>query len=257
MIIEHEYVKHSLSLTWAFFSKNIISSSSIIFIFSILTFLSSFPIIGIFTLMLLSVLSFSVQVFIAKVLVQTEDDTSFFKVIQESSFSDVLLTYVKIGVGALFGQVLIELLLTAIFYIAFSSIIGMDVYEAITSGTLAKSEILTAYMKIGFVASIALLILMAWIYIVPMMLAFAYEAKTPWEAFFAAFVIFSTPVWKASFKEKYYVLMSMLQVIAMSLISLIFVYFTQAYLLPLFVFLTYLFLIYLAVVSTMAKEAVI
>jgi len=112
------------------------------------------------------------------------------------------------------------------------------------------------YMKIGFIASIACLILMLWVYIIPMMLAYAYEAETFVEAFLAAFVLFSPQVWKASFKEKYYVLASMLQVVALIVFASIMFPFLDLFLLPFVVFFSYLFLVYVAVVSTMAKLAV-
>lgn len=247
MIIEHAYVKQSYTLSLAFFKKNLSASLVTMSVLLILVIASSLPSLRIPGFLLLSVFSFSLQMYVAKSLKEEY---------AEAGFSDILLRYFKLGFAAFLGQLSIEVLLGAIFFFAFSALVGMDVYEALRAGSLTQTQIFPVYMKIGFIFSIACLVLMLWVYIIPMMLAYAYEAENFVEAFLAAFVLFNPAVWKASFKEKYYVLASMLQVIALIVFASIMLLFSDLFLLPLVVFFSYLFLIYVAVVSTMAKLAV-
>ncbi len=247
MIIEHAYVKQSYTLSLEFLKKNLNASLVTMTVLLILVIASSLPILGMFSFLLLSVFSFSLQVYVSKSIKQEYD---------EAGFSDILLRYFKLGFGAFLGQLSIEILLGAVFFFAFSALVGMDVYEALRAGSLTQAQIFPVYMKIGFIFSIACLIVMLWVYIIPMTLAYAYEAESFVEAFLAAFVLFNPAVWKASFKEKYYVLASILQVFALIVFSFIIFLFSDLFLLPFVVFFSYLFLIYVAVVSTMAKLAV-
>ena len=230
-----------------FFKKNLRASLVLVTILVTLVLASSLPTLGIFSFLLLSIFSFSLQIYVAKSMKEDEN---------KAGFSEILLKYFNLGMGALLGQLSIEALLGAFFFFLFSTLVGIDMYEALRAGSLLQSQILPVYMKIGFIASIACLILMLWVYIIPMMLAYAYEAETFVEAFLAAFVLFSPQVWKASFKEKYYVLVSMLQVSFFIVFASVMLLFSNLFLLPLAVFFSYILLIYLAIVSTMAKSAV-
>jgi len=248
MILEDAYVKQSFSLTWAFFTENKKASFFVVAILLILSLLSTIPKFGLLVLLLLSVLSFSIQTYVSK---------SLYSKSEEVSFSELLLKYFTLSVGAFLGQVVIELLLVGLLFFALSTLVGMDVVEALRAGTLAQNQIFPVYMKLGFIAAIYFLVIMLWIYIVPMMLAYAYEAQSAMEAFLAAFVLFSPAVWKASFKEKYYVLISMLQVVAILVLASMTLVLSNIYLIPVALFFIYIFLVYVAIVSSMAKLAVL
>lgn len=246
--IDHAYVKQSFSLSWDFFINNKMASLLTVVSLLVLSLLTTLPKLGFLIFLLLSVLSFSIQIYVAK---------SLYAKCEEASFSELLLSYFKLATGALLGQVAIELLLGGVLFVMLSSLVGMDVIEALRAGTLAHEQIYPVYMKLGFIAAISFLVILLWVYMIPMMLAYAYEAETVMEAFMAAFVLFNAKVWKASFKEKYYVLVSMLQVVAFLVIAVVSLVLSSVYLLPLALFGVYMFLVYLAVVSRMAKVAVI
>lgn len=248
MRMDQEYVKQSYALAWVFFKKNLSASLIVVATLLLFTLALKIPTVGIFSLLLLAIFSFSIQIYVAKNIYQDNENISFF---------ELLFSYFKLAIGAFLGQVTIQLLLSGALYFVFSSLVGMDTFEAIRAGTLAQNQLYPVYMTIGAIAAIAFLIIMLWIYIVPMMLAYAYEAETVMEAFLAALVIFNLQVWKSSFREKYYVLISMFQLTATALFSAVALILSNIYLLPLAIFSIYIFLVYLAVVSKMAKSAVV
>jgi hypothetical protein len=115
----------------------------------------------------------------------------------------------------------------------------------------------SVYMKMGAFGTIILIIFFIWIYIIPMTLAKAYEQDNFFDAVKASLTIFSIKAWKASFKERYFVYMSAFHTVSMGVLILISLLILSVVLIPVIIPVIYIYFIYVSVISTMAKNAVL
>ncbi len=254
MQVSQSYIRQSYALAWSFFSVNKKSSFYVMGVLFVLVLFSMVPVLGYLASVAMGIVFLSSQTYMAKAIFHAENDDEYEQIITNTQPAELMTQYIKVGIGADIGFVLIEIIavLTVLFMI--TTVIGMEGINALVEGTLTPEESVQMFQSMGSLGMLLLVVLMFFGYIYPLVLGRVFQSEGLGEALRSMFLMFSPVLWKASFNGKYFFLVTMLHLSVIVLSVLMVISAATLILIPLGVFFLYLMVLYAASVAVLGNK---
>jgi len=254
MQVSESYIKQSYSLAWRFFAKNKMASFIIMGVIFVLALFSMIPLVGFLVTIGMGMLMFSVQVYVAKSITHSDNEEEYEQIIQNTKPSELITQYFSVGAGAYLGFFLIEMLVFFFIFVSLFMLVGIDTLNAISAGTMPIEEQIQIYKSLGTFGLLFAIAMMFFAYIYPLVMGRVYRSEGFAEAFKCIFLLFSPPLWKASFNVRYFLLITMLHLTLIGMMILMLVSVMTFILIPVAVFIVYIFTLYFATISVLGDK---
>ena len=208
-IVEDEPIKNSFRIAWEFIILNKTLTFTAMSMLLFLNIASLF--LGLLATVLAGVMSVAIQIYVARLLYESQDINHFVEETKKAKFETILSTHIFTALGAYLGTV--TLLFGAIFLM--TSVIqsmGVD-FE-----TVQLNELMEVISKLIIPIGIVALLVS---YLHPLVQSNIALSTTFKEAYRAVFTIFSPTLWSRAFQGAYFKYVSLFILIIASVIFLL------------------------------------
>jgi hypothetical protein len=244
--------KEALQIASNFIKGNITLSLGALAVLITIALLKMAPLIGVIFAFVYPILSFAIQIYVAREVPSLQRPEDMAKVAQRTRLGDLLSRHLDIAAGGFLGFFLILML----FGVLFTVVMGFSIdIQTLQSGNM--EAISAAIYTSGALVSLLLFLMIGlWLsYLMPGVMGEVVMAENFADAFRKSFLLFSPSFWKRTFSKAYFVLIliwSMIVFVAALLFSWIAV---SIILLPFALIGVYYLSLYNAVIYVFAREA--
>ena len=244
--------KTAMEIAAAFFKGNVSLSLSAIAILIVIALFKLLPIIGIVFAFAYPILSFAIQIYVAREVPTLQNAKEMEEVARRTRLKELFTRHLDIAAGGFLGFFLILMLLSMIFMGLLSS--SIDIQTLSGDNMEAFSAAFSASGALGTL--LLFLLLGMWLgYLMPGVMGEVILAQSFNEAFRKSLLLFSPSFWKRTFTRNYFTLIllwSMIIFVAALLFSWIAL---SILLLPIALVGIYFLSLYNAVIYVFAREA--
>ncbi len=199
--MQHAGNKEAVQIALEFFKGNYALNLGAAAILIILALLRGIPLLGIFFVFAYSILSFAVQVYVARRAAEVEHPQEMRDVARESKLGDLFIRHLDIAAGGFLGFFLIMLLLLVIYVALIGSGITL---MAVSQGDL-QSAVASAGGSGAILGMFLLMLLILWLgYVIPGVMGEVISAESFTEAFRKSLLLFSPSFWKRTLNGAYF-----------------------------------------------------
>ena len=243
--------KEAINIAVSFFKGNVALSLAAIAILVTLALLKVVPFIGIAFAFAYSILSFAIQIFVARQIPELQESEAIADVAARTKLGDFLTRHLDIATGGFLGIFLILMVLAMVFI----QVLGMSIdSQSINSGNM---QALTASIDTtGAIGSLLLMMIVSmWLgYLLPGVMGEVMTSSTFAEAFFKSFLLFNPRFWKRTLNKDYFLLVLLWTVIVFVAAMVISWFTVSIFLLPVALIGIYFLSLYNAAVYYFARE---
>ena len=248
--------KEALNIALNFFKGNVALSLAAIAVLLVIALLKEVPVIGIIFALVYPILSFAIQIYVAREIPRLQRPEEMGTVAQRTKLGELFTRHLDIAAGGFLGFFLILMLLGMLFAGLMSASIDVQTAEQAMQ-TQNVQEMIVAISTGGALGTLFFfLILMMWLgYLMPGVMGEVLLAPTFMDAFRKSFLLFNPRFWKRTFTKEYFILIliwSFIVFFAATLFSWIAV---SIILLPVALVGVYFLSLYNATIYVFAQEA--
>jgi len=254
MQVEQSYIKQTFDLAWRFFSLNKAASFIVLGILFFLAVFSAIPIIGFFVSMAFGLFIFALQIYVAKVVLHSKTDADYENNIKTLQPKNMLTRFVSIAMGAYLGMFILQMIALFLIFASIAIAVGSDTMIALSNGSLNTVEQMQVFQNLGIIGVVIMIFIMFFAYIYPLVIGRVYMMETFGDAFKSIFLIFSPELWKKTFNKRYFILISVVQLVFFGLVIVIALTMMSIVLIPIAVLITYFILLTTPIMAIIAHK---
>jgi hypothetical protein len=244
--------KEALEIAAAFFKGNVTLSLSAIAILILIALLKTVPVVGIIFAFAYPILSFAVQIYVAREVPGLQRPEEMEKVARRTGLGDLFTRHLEIAAGGFLGFFLILMSLSMIFLWMMSFSVDIQTLSADNMEALAASVTASGATGTFFL----FLLIGMWLgYLMPGIMGEVILADGFGEAFRRSFLLFSPAFWKRTFSREYFQLVLIWSLIVFAAAMIISWIAVSILLLPVALVGVYFLSLYNAVVYVFARES--
>ena len=250
--MSHGGNKEALQIASGFFKGNIALSLGAIAILLTIALLKLVPIIGVVFAFAYPILSFAIQIYVAREVPGLRDPEEMAAVAQRTKLGDLFTRHLDVAAGGFLGFMLILMALLMLFFALFSASVDL---QTLQSGN--EQAIIAALSTSGALGTILFFLVLAmWLgYLMPGVMGEVLLAENFIEAFRKSFLLFSPGFWKRTFTKEYFLLIMIWSVIVFVGAMILSWIAVSIILLPVALIGAYYLSLYNAVVYVFARES--
>jgi len=193
--------KEAVQVALEFFKGNYALNLGAAAILIILALLKGIPLLGIFFAFAYPILSFAVQIYVAREAAGVERPEEMRDVARQTKLNDLFTRHLDIAAGGFLGLFLIMLLLLFLFAALMGSAVNL---QAVSQGDL-QSAVASAAGSGAILGMLLLMLLMLWLgYVIPGVMGEVIFAESFSEAFRKSLLLFSPSFWKRTLNGNYF-----------------------------------------------------
>ncbi|WP_456394115.1 hypothetical protein, partial [Nitratifractor sp.] len=193
--------KEAMQIALEFFKGNYALNLGAAAILIVMALLKGVPLLGIFFAFAYPILSFAVQIYVAREAAGVERPEAMREVAGRTKLGDLFSRHLDIAAGGFLGLFLIMLLLLFLFAALIGSAVNL---QAVSQGDL-QSAVASAASSGTVVGMFLLMILMLWLgYVIPGVMGEVIFAESFTEAFRKSLLLFSPSFWKRTLNGAYF-----------------------------------------------------
>ncbi|ADV46020.1 hypothetical protein [Nitratifractor salsuginis] len=243
--------KEAINIAANFFKGNVALSLAAIAILVTLALLQYVPFLGLAFALAYAILSFEVQVYVARQIPEASNSEEMADVAARTRLGDLLTRHLDIAAGGMLGYFTISMVLGLIFMMMFSATVDVSAIQGNDMQAFVAAISTSGAMG---VMVFFLLILLFLSYIFPGVTGEVMAADGFGPAFMKTFLLFSPKFWKRTFNKDYFLLILLWSVIVF-VAAVVLSWFTVSILLiPIALIGAYFLSLYNAAVYFFARE---
>jgi len=195
--------KEAINIAVNFFKGNVALSLAAIAILVTLALLKNVPFIGIAFAFAYSILSFAIQIFVARQIPELSGSEEMADVAARTRLGDFLTRHLDMATGGFLGIFLIMMVLATLFI----GLLGMSIdIQSMNSGNM-EAVAASIYASGATGTLLLMLFLSMWlVYIFPGVMGEVMTAPDFIQAFFKSFLLFNPKFWKRTLNKDYFLL---------------------------------------------------
>ena len=203
-IVASEPIKNTFRLGWEFIVLNKPLTLTLITLLFVLSILGAIPIIGVVFSLFSSILFISVQIFIGRLVYESDNIEVFVDKVSKVKGEDIVKEYFSPALGAYAGWMVLGLLMLIVVSILIGSMgLGLSNIDLNSASAIQENQEVLLQL-ISTVALPMLIVLLILSYVQPLVQSHVVLANDFKEGFFAVMKLFSVDVWRDAFKGSYF-----------------------------------------------------
>jgi hypothetical protein len=241
--------KEAFNFAIAFIKGNWTLSLIAILILVALSFLSYTPLVGVLFILLYSIFSTSMQIYVARVAKSSYFIEDVEQKASNTSLQELFLKYIQQALGFSLGAIIISLTLFAIFGILFNSFIQVDLSKIVLTGERIELDYSTLMLfSLFFIISL-------WLsFITPAVIGYTFMADSFKDAFYRSFNMLNPAFWSKTLNGRYFRFISAWGLILLGLAIVSLLMFTTVILIPVGLVIFYFITLYNSIIFIYTQE---
>lgn len=250
--ISSEPIKNTFRLGWEFITLNKPFTLTVVGVMIFLTLLGVVPLIGFIFSLFSSVFALAVQIYVGRLVYETDNIETFVSTIRDAKGEDVIQHYFSVAMGVYMGWMVIGIGLIALITLLLGDM-------EISKYALNNNVVLLSLLSMVGLPALVIALLIS--YVQPLVQANIIMSDTFREGFFAVMSLFWVDTWRRAFQGVYFNYVARLGLLVLGVSFLFLFIFSIFAVIPIvnmviLLLFVYLLMIIMSVAAVMAKRLV-